>query len=193
MFICGIMVRVFFCFLLRVRYHCNCSHSVLLLWLVFRGIHISKIVFSQTSYARVQCSPWRLYAFRKARFARDERGFVYFTDVGASCISCSYSRRLRCVHEYLYLECMNELVLPHLSYLDVDNVFTLESSTLPQPIPLDLNGDMKIDLLGITPDSERHTPSAPFQAWKNVWNASQEKSPLFEMYVVVFSDGLFRY
>ncbi|KIK59028.1 hypothetical protein GYMLUDRAFT_74611 [Collybiopsis luxurians FD-317 M1] len=64
---------------------------------------------------------------------------------------------------------------------DVDNVFTLESSTLPQPIPLDLNGDMKIDLLGITPDSERHTPSAPFQAWKNVWNASQEKSPLFEM------------
>ncbi|KAE9384582.1 hypothetical protein BT96DRAFT_1026852 [Gymnopus androsaceus JB14] len=63
---------------------------------------------------------------------------------------------------------------------DVTNPFSLTSSSLSQPIPLDLNGDMKIDLLGMTPSSQ-HSSTAPFQMWKNVWNASQAYSPLFEV------------
>ncbi|KAF8894778.1 hypothetical protein BD779DRAFT_1609403 [Infundibulicybe gibba] len=51
-------------------------------------------------------------------------------------------------------------------------------SALPQPVPIDVNGDMKIDLLGMTPSSAGN--SRPLRAWQNVWNASEESSPLFE-------------
>jgi integrin alpha FG-GAP repeat containing protein 1 len=51
-------------------------------------------------------------------------------------------------------------------------------SSLSQPIPIDTNGDMKIDLLGI-PSRE-----SSFKVWQNVWNASQPHSPLFDLYVI---------
>ncbi|KAK1216969.1 hypothetical protein PQX77_020372 [Marasmius sp. AFHP31] len=60
-----------------------------------------------------------------------------------------------------------------------DNVISIPSSSLSQPIPIDLNGDMKIDLLGMTPESQRGR--AQFQGWENVWNASQARSPLFKL------------
>ncbi|CAL1703385.1 unnamed protein product [Somion occarium] len=49
-------------------------------------------------------------------------------------------------------------------------------SAKPQPIPMDINGDLRIDLFGVTPSS----PST-FKVWQNVWNASQTSGPLFEM------------
>jgi len=59
---------------------------------------------------------------------------------------------------------------------------TLPSSTLSQPIPLDVDGDMKIDLFGITPGSLDGSDPA-FQLWQNVWNASAPDSKLFSVYV----------
>jgi len=63
---------------------------------------------------------------------------------------------------------------------DLENPISLPPSTLSQPIPIDLNGDMKIDLLGITPSSKSNSLS-PFKVWQNVWNASQPHSPLFKI------------
>jgi integrin alpha FG-GAP repeat containing protein 1 len=65
-------------------------------------------------------------------------------------------------------------------YPDVENPMIIASSSLPQPIPIDIDGDMKIDLLGMTPTS-RGSSDAPLQVWKNVWNASSSSSPLFQM------------
>lgn len=61
---------------------------------------------------------------------------------------------------------------------DVVSPISVASSKAPQPIPVDLDGDMKIDLLGITSDANK-----PLKAWQNVWNASQAHSPLFDMCV----------
>ncbi|KIJ63277.1 hypothetical protein HYDPIDRAFT_92805 [Hydnomerulius pinastri MD-312] len=55
----------------------------------------------------------------------------------------------------------------------------VQSSTLSQPIPVDINGDMKIDLLG-TPSSQQSS-SNPLRAWKNTWNSSQSQPTLFEI------------
>jgi integrin alpha FG-GAP repeat containing protein 1 len=55
----------------------------------------------------------------------------------------------------------------------------LPPSTLAQPIPIDIDGDMKIDLLGIDPSASQ----GPLKIWQNVWNASQVDSALFKMYV----------
>ena len=55
-------------------------------------------------------------------------------------------------------------------------------STLSQPIPVDTNGEMKLDLLGTSPTHG----SSGLHVWRNRWNASQPQSPLFEMYVIVF-------
>ncbi|KAI6097916.1 hypothetical protein EV401DRAFT_2040044 [Pisolithus croceorrhizus] len=52
-------------------------------------------------------------------------------------------------------------------------------STLSQPIPVDINGDMKIDLLGMPTD--RRGSSNPVQVWKNNWNTSNSEAPLFEL------------
>ncbi|KAF5324887.1 hypothetical protein D9611_004159 [Ephemerocybe angulata] len=59
---------------------------------------------------------------------------------------------------------------------DVQNPLTLPPSSIPQPIPIDIDGDMKIDLLGFSP----HT-SDKLQVWQNVWNASVPDSPLFKL------------
>ncbi|KAK0222860.1 hypothetical protein EDD85DRAFT_959748 [Armillaria nabsnona] len=59
---------------------------------------------------------------------------------------------------------------------DVASPISVASSKAPQPIPVDLDGDMKIDLLGITSDADK-----PLKAWQNVWNATQAHSPLFDI------------
>ncbi|KAF9265836.1 hypothetical protein L218DRAFT_956809 [Marasmius fiardii PR-910] len=58
------------------------------------------------------------------------------------------------------------------------NLLTLPSSSLSQPLPIDLNGDMKIDLLGMTADSQT---SDKLQVWENIWNSSDTQSPLFKL------------
>ncbi|KAJ7494497.1 hypothetical protein B0H11DRAFT_2004943 [Mycena galericulata] len=63
---------------------------------------------------------------------------------------------------------------------DTSNPLSVPASALPQPIPIDVDGDMKIDLLGMTPSSQGSS-SSPFQVWQNVWNASQPHSPLFNV------------
>ncbi|KAJ7665373.1 hypothetical protein DFH06DRAFT_311965 [Mycena polygramma] len=60
---------------------------------------------------------------------------------------------------------------------DTSSPISIPPSALPQPIPIDVDGDMKIDMLGMTPSSQGS--SSPFQVWQNVWNASQPHSPLF--------------
>ncbi|KAG6899532.1 hypothetical protein C0993_009348 [Termitomyces sp. T159_Od127] len=63
---------------------------------------------------------------------------------------------------------------------DIDHPLRIPSSTLSQPIPIDANGDMKIDLFAMTVAS-KDDPKAPFQLWQNVWNGSQPDSPLFSI------------
>jgi integrin alpha FG-GAP repeat containing protein 1 len=65
--------------------------------------------------------------------------------------------------------------------IDTNNPLAIPASALPQPIPIDVDGDMKIDLLGMTPSSQGSS-SSPFQVWQNVWNASQPHAPLFTVY-----------
>ncbi|KAI0648361.1 hypothetical protein C8Q79DRAFT_906145 [Trametes meyenii] len=53
---------------------------------------------------------------------------------------------------------------------------TAPPSVSAQPIPVDINGDLKIDLFGITsPPSS----SSTFKVWQNVWNASTPHSDIF--------------
>lgn len=47
---------------------------------------------------------------------------------------------------------------------------------MAQPIPIDMNGDLKIDLLGNIPGS-----GSQFKVWDNVWNSSQRDSPIFDL------------
>ncbi|KAJ7368771.1 hypothetical protein DFH08DRAFT_762818 [Mycena albidolilacea] len=63
---------------------------------------------------------------------------------------------------------------------DASNPLSVPASALPQPIPIDVDGDMKIDLLGMTPSSQGNSDS-PFQVWQNIWNASEPLSPLFNV------------
>ncbi|KAI0831660.1 integrin alpha N-terminal domain-containing protein [Trametes gibbosa] len=49
-------------------------------------------------------------------------------------------------------------------------------SVSAQPIPVDVNGDLKIDLFGITSPA---SSSSPFKVWKNVWNASSTQPDIF--------------
>ncbi|KAF7352408.1 T-cell immunomodulatory protein [Mycena venus] len=58
---------------------------------------------------------------------------------------------------------------------DTSNPLSVPASALPQPIPIDVDGDMKIDLLGMSPSSQG------LQVWQNVWNASDPLSPLFNV------------
>lgn len=59
--------------------------------------------------------------------------------------------------------------------LDAQNALRLPPSSIPQPIPVDADGDMKIDLLGMSPKPD------VLQLWQNVYNASELDSPLFKM------------
>ncbi|KZT24072.1 hypothetical protein NEOLEDRAFT_1135604 [Neolentinus lepideus HHB14362 ss-1] len=59
---------------------------------------------------------------------------------------------------------------------DIASPLTAPSSTLAQPVPMDANGDMKIDLFGITPGR-----SSVFKIWRNVWNASDPKGGMFDV------------
>ncbi|KAH9483665.1 T-cell immunomodulatory protein [Psilocybe cubensis] len=63
---------------------------------------------------------------------------------------------------------------------DIDNPLKLPPSTLSQPIPIDVDGDMKIDLLGMT-TSSTGSSSDIFQIWQNTWNASSPNPVLFNV------------
>lgn len=43
---------------------------------------------------------------------------------------------------------------------------------------MDMNGDLKIDLVGTVPGFEDS-----FKVWQNVWNNSAASSPVFDVYV----------
>ncbi|KAK2460674.1 hypothetical protein APHAL10511_007144 [Amanita phalloides] len=60
---------------------------------------------------------------------------------------------------------------------DVPDHIAIPSSTQSQPIVIDVDGDLKIDLLGESSSRGRGS----YQLWQNVWNASELHSPLFEM------------
>ncbi|KAF8214026.1 hypothetical protein K438DRAFT_1802750 [Mycena galopus ATCC 62051] len=64
---------------------------------------------------------------------------------------------------------------------DTSNPLTAPPSALSQPIPIDVDGDMKIDLLGMAPSSQ------DLQVWQNVWNASDPLSPLFSVGAPLFN------
>ncbi|KAI0628726.1 hypothetical protein C8Q77DRAFT_1067117 [Trametes polyzona] len=49
-------------------------------------------------------------------------------------------------------------------------------SVSAQPIPMDVNGDLKIDLFGIPSPP---TSSSPFKVWQNVWNGSATQTEIF--------------
>jgi integrin alpha FG-GAP repeat containing protein 1 len=55
------------------------------------------------------------------------------------------------------------------------NPVDVPPSTTVQPIAMDANGDMQIDLLGLVPGSE------PIKIWQNIWNASNPSAPMFNM------------
>ena len=65
---------------------------------------------------------------------------------------------------------------------DIHKPFNLPPSSIPQPIPVDVDGDMKIDLLGIPASSTK------LQIWQNVFNMSEPNSPLFKLCVIAFGD-----
>ncbi|KAI0081457.1 hypothetical protein K474DRAFT_1613628 [Panus rudis PR-1116 ss-1] len=56
------------------------------------------------------------------------------------------------------------------------NPVSASPSSQAQPIPMDLNGDLKIDLFGTTSSS----PST-FKVWQNVRNTSETSGPIFQM------------
>ncbi|KAF8638878.1 hypothetical protein AX17_001933 [Amanita inopinata Kibby_2008] len=53
----------------------------------------------------------------------------------------------------------------------------IPSSTQSQPMLIDVDGDLRIDLLGESSSRGRGS----YQLWQNVWNASEPHSPLFKM------------
>lgn len=56
----------------------------------------------------------------------------------------------------------------------------IDASSLSQPIVVDINGDMKIDLLGMTAASEGK-PDVSLKMWKNIWNDSSDARSLFQV------------
>lgn len=56
---------------------------------------------------------------------------------------------------------------------------SLPPSSESHPIPFDSTGDLRIDLLGIPSPSSGDQET--FGVWKNVWNASQPNSPVYEL------------
>jgi len=55
----------------------------------------------------------------------------------------------------------------------------LPPSSQSQPIPFDSTGDLRIDLLGVSPSPSGGQES--FSVWQNVWNASQPNSPIYQL------------
>ncbi|KAI0373228.1 hypothetical protein BV20DRAFT_938200 [Pilatotrama ljubarskyi] len=61
---------------------------------------------------------------------------------------------------------------------------TAPPSVSAQPIPVDINGDLKIDLFGTTSTAPS---SSPFKVWQNVWNASADQSDIYRIVDPKFS------
>ena len=58
---------------------------------------------------------------------------------------------------------------------------SLPPSSKSQPIPFDSTGDLRIDLLGISPSSD---DQKSFSTWQNVWNASLSNGAVYELCVL---------
>lgn len=63
---------------------------------------------------------------------------------------------------------------------DVGNPLKLPSASSAQPIPIDIDGDMRIDLLGRRPSDDE------LSVWQNAWNSSDPETILYEMYGTSF-------
>lgn len=50
----------------------------------------------------------------------------------------------------------------------------VRSSGLPQPMPMDAGGDLRVDLLGVVKNDE--TEQQSLRLWKNVWRESNLSS-----------------
>lgn len=106
-----------------------------------------------------------------------------------SCSAKTVSRLnypFRCTMGFQREDLVCAFALPVLMHVDhrivpqaLNPVFA-SASSLAQPIPMDMNGDLKIDLFGTIPSS---SSNGPFQVWRNVWNNSQASSAVFELYV----------
>ncbi|KIY68406.1 hypothetical protein CYLTODRAFT_374377 [Cylindrobasidium torrendii FP15055 ss-10] len=70
------------------------------------------------------------------------------------------------------------------SGFDTSNPLSVPPSTTVQPIPIDLDGDMKTDLLGVYADS-----SVNLKAWQNVWDSSKDTPELFSIIDPSFADA----
>ncbi|OCH90654.1 hypothetical protein OBBRIDRAFT_793094 [Obba rivulosa] len=58
------------------------------------------------------------------------------------------------------------------------NPISAPPSTMAQPIPMDFNGDLKIDLIGIP---ARSSSSSTFKIWSNIWNSSSSNPRIFNV------------
>ena len=58
---------------------------------------------------------------------------------------------------------------------------SLPPSSESQPIAFDSTGNLRIDLLGISPSPSGDQES--FSVWQNVWNASEPNGPVYELCV----------
>ncbi|KAI8999088.1 hypothetical protein BD414DRAFT_476952 [Trametes punicea] len=67
---------------------------------------------------------------------------------------------------------------------DLDPI-TAPPSQAAQPMPMDVNGDLKIDLFG-TPSA---SSSSSFKVWQNVWNASASQPDIFSIVDPKLSGG----
>lgn len=69
----------------------------------------------------------------------------------------------------------------HFLTLSVETTpLSLPPSSESQPIPFDSTGNLRIDLLGISPSSG---DQGTFSTWQNVWNASQPNGVVYELCV----------
>ncbi|KAL1702182.1 hypothetical protein EV121DRAFT_262329 [Schizophyllum commune] len=73
---------------------------------------------------------------------------------------------------------MDMLVYPALPQggFDTGHPITVPPSGMVQPIPIDINGDMRIDLLGVTP-----SVSNMFAVWNNTWDEEKNTDYMFDV------------
>ena len=64
---------------------------------------------------------------------------------------------------------------------DISDAIKVPSSTQSQPIVIDVDGDLKIDLFGESSSRGRGT----YQLWQNVWNETEPQSSIFKMCVAL--------
>lgn len=119
------------------------------------------------SATRLQCRPRRLYIRRQTRLASHGTRSFKHTAI-PFCIHFNAGRRSQ------YVAISRTLLLCPTICTD-PNPLELPPSALAQPIPFDADGQMRINLLGL------QSGSSQLRVWKNVWNASDPSSTLYEV------------